>query len=388
VASVVAAAPAAPAAPVAPAALVAPAVDSPAAPVAVAAIAPHDAPPSYLAHYGLCDAPFALSTDPKFFYHSTPHDRVAQRLLTAIRNREGLFVLTGDIGTGKTTLCRAVIEQLDRRTLTSFVSDPFVSAEELLKTILADFGVMSREELARGPFATRHDLSTALQSFIESLAPLQASAVVIIDEAQNLPSDVLEQVRILSDTGSESGLLQMVLVGQPGLIALLRRREHRSIDQRVSVRCELEALPDDEIGEYVGHRLAVASTATSVPARAAHPQFTGDAIDLIAHLSLGLPRVVNLLCDRALARAADASARSIGVDLIEIAAEDLDIGEAPSAVRGALRLAAAVIAFVLLALLGAASAAWVFHEAAGRSLTIWKAVPAAPQQPVAQPPRN
>src|SRR5262249_56812786 len=132
----------------------------------------------YEPFYGLHEKPFALSTDPRFFYHSTPHDAVSQRLLTAIRDREGLVVLTGDIGASKTTLCRTVFEQLDRRTLTSLVDDPFISGEELLKTVLADFGVMSRDELAHGPFATRHGLSTTLQAFVESLAPLQAGAVV------------------------------------------------------------------------------------------------------------------------------------------------------------------------------------------------------------------
>src|SRR5262245_47924604 len=137
---------------------------------------------------------FALSSDPRFFYHSTPHDETSQQLLTAIRRHEGLVVLTGPFGAGKTTLCRTVVEQLDRRTLTSLITDPFVSGEELLKQILEDFGVMSRDELAHGPLATRHELSTTLQAFVESLAPLDASAVIIVDEAQNLPPDVFDQV--------------------------------------------------------------------------------------------------------------------------------------------------------------------------------------------------
>ena len=163
---------------------------------------------TYEDFYGFQEKPFSLSTDPRFFFHSTPHDAVSQQLLTSVRKRVGLVVVTGEIGSGKTTLCRTLIEQLDRRTLTSFVTDPFVSGDDLLKTILVDFGVASRDELARGN-ATCHELSTTLLSFVESLAPLQASAVVMIDGAQNLTADVLEQVRILSEAGEASTLLQV-----------------------------------------------------------------------------------------------------------------------------------------------------------------------------------
>src|SRR5262249_8579031 len=157
-----------------------------------------------------------------------------------------------------------VFEQLDRRTLTSLVDDPFISGEELLKTVLADFGVMSRDELAHGPFATRHELSTTLQAFVESLAPLQASAVVIIDEPQNLPHDVIEQVGILSESAEASSRLQVVLVGQASLTALLRRSEYKRLQQRVTVRAALGPLPPEEIGQYVVHRLGVAGDAPQV----------------------------------------------------------------------------------------------------------------------------
>src|SRR5262249_30066297 len=140
---------------------------------------------------------------------------------------------------------------------TSLVTDPFVTGEDLLKTILVDFGVASRQELARGD-ATRHELSTTLLSFVESLAPLQASAIVIIDEAQNLPPDVLEQVRILAEAAAASSLLQVVLVGQPGLNTLLRRRAFKTLQQRVTVRCTLLPLPPDEVDGYIMHRLGVA----------------------------------------------------------------------------------------------------------------------------------
>jgi type II secretory pathway predicted ATPase ExeA len=315
---------------------------------------------AYEIFYGFDEKPFALSSDPRFFYHSTPHDVVSQQLLTATRKREGLVVLTGDIGTGKTTLCRTVIEQLDRRTLTSFVSDPFVTGEDLLKTILADFGVASRAELSRGS-ATRHELSTTLISFVESLASLQASAIVIIDEAQNLPPDVIEQVRILTEAGEASALLQVVLVGQPELNTLLRRREHKALQQRVTVRCTLLPLPANEIDGYVMHRLAVAGSGPRV-------EFDLPALERIFRLSMGVPRLVNLLCERALTRGCEASASVIDASLIEAAAEDLDLGEPRSIARHIASGVAKVVALALCTLAGAGLAAWVFHDAFTRAL--------------------
>jgi general secretion pathway protein A len=320
--------------------------------------------PTYETFYGLREAPFGLSPDPRFLYHSAPLDRVAQQLLTAIRGHEGLVVLTGDVGTGKTTLCRAIVEQLDRRTLTSLITDPSVSGEDLLKNVLADFGVLSRDELASGVLATRHDLSATLQSFIESLGPLQARAVIIIDEAQNLPSDVLEEVRVLSDPGNGARLLQLVLVGQPGLTPLLRRSEYKAIDQRVTLRCSLEPLPADEIAGYVIHRLGVAGSSAGV-------EFDGAAMTRIFALSRGLPRVVNLICDRALARGFEASAGTIDVHLVDAAADDLDLGLPESRLRavGASLLAAVGLLFCLLT--GAGAAAWLFRDEVSRTIAHW-----------------
>jgi type II secretory pathway predicted ATPase ExeA len=319
--------------------------------------------PTYETFYGLHEKPFSLSTDPKFLYHSTPHDRVAQELLTAIRRRETLAVLTGDIGAGKTTLCRAIVDQLDRRTLTSFVGDPFLSGEDLLKTVLVDFGVMSRDELAHGPLATRHELSATLLSFVESLAPLQASAVLVVDEAQSLPRDVLDQVRVLTEAGRDGQrLLSVILVGQPALTTLLRRTEHRDINQRVAVRCQLDPLPADEIAGYVSHRLHVAGTRPRV-------ELDESALDRLFELSRGVPRVVNLLCDRALARGHETSAGVIGREIIDEAADDLDLGAPPSTARVLVARVGFAIFLLLFVLLGAAGAAWLFRDALARMLT-------------------
>src|SRR5262249_33948836 len=166
------------------------------------------------------EKPFSLSTDPRFFYHSAPHDAACQQLLTAIRDRSGLVVLTGDLGTGKTTLCRVVVEQLDRRTLTSFIGDRCPSGEALLRRVLADVGV-GGEEGARGFAGTSRDLIVTVRSFVESLASLEARAVVIVDETQQQTPEVLEQLRTLCEAADASSHLQVILVGQPTLTGVL-----------------------------------------------------------------------------------------------------------------------------------------------------------------------
>src|SRR5579872_2166392 len=143
----------------------------------------------YESYYGLAEKPFSLTPDPKFLYRSESHANAFDLLQYAVRRREGFAVITGDIGTGKTTLCRALLEQVDRTTFTALVLNPFLTEEDLLKRILQDFGVVSREEMKASRLAgvSKQDLIDALYDFLLSLIPLEASAVLIIDEAQNLP---------------------------------------------------------------------------------------------------------------------------------------------------------------------------------------------------------
>ena len=219
----------------------------------------------YEPFYGLREKPFSLSADPRFLFRSPAHGPAFDEILAGIHRREGLIVLTGEIGTGKTTLCRSVLQHLDRRTFAAFVADPFVSREDLLKTLLVDFGVISIGDLTRGRFngASRSDLSYPLYEFLDSLVPLQAFAVLVIDEAQNLSLPLLEEIRILSELECREKLLQVVLVGQPELRSSLRLPEMRQVDQRVSVRCELTALDAADVAGYVGHRLNVAGCGES-----------------------------------------------------------------------------------------------------------------------------
>ena len=331
---------------------------------------------TYETFYGLSEKPFTLSSDPKFLYHSNAHDRVAQELLSAIRRRDAGVIITGETGVGKTTLCRAVMDQLDRRTLTSFVSDPFVSIEDLVKTVLVDFGVISYADLASGRLAhaSLHDLTAALKEFLQSLAALEAFAVVLIDEAHKLPADAIEQVRVLSDMGATQGLMQVVLVGQPKLLQVLNRASVRPLAERASVRETLEPLADDEIPGYILHRLAVAGT----PARI---EFADASFDRLYELSAGVPRVINLLCDRVLTLGYHASASVIDVTIVDRAAQELDIEAPETGAARAIRIALNVAVLVALMFVGVAAAAFVFRDRLTQSIVKWEAIPPPPRPP-------
>src|SRR4051812_22467757 len=184
----------------------------------------------YEDYYGFTEKPFSLTPDPRYLFKSESHANALELLHYAVRRREGFVVMTGDIGTGKTTLCRVLLEQIDRNTFTALVLNPFLSEEDLLKAILQDFGVVSRDEVKRGRLAgtTKQELIDTLYDFLLGLLPLRTSAVLIIDEAQNPPIPVLEQIRILSNLETDKEkLLQVVLVGQPTLRTVLKAPEMR-----------------------------------------------------------------------------------------------------------------------------------------------------------------
>jgi general secretion pathway protein A len=266
----------------------------------------------YEEFYGFVQSPFTLAPDPRFLYLSESHDEAIRLLLQAIRRKEGFLVLAGDIGTGKTTLCRALIEQLDQTTFTSLVLNPFVSIEELLKEILLDFGVVSPEGMKslRIANATKHQLISTLHEFLLSLPPIGGIAVLIIDEAQHLTPEVMEQIRVISNLETnEAKLLQIVLVGQLNLLTAIGAADMRQLDQRISLRAMLKPLTRAEMEAYIGHRLGIARGSSSV-------SFDLPALDIVHAYSGGVPRVINLLCDRALMLGAEAGSGVIGADFV------------------------------------------------------------------------
>jgi type II secretory pathway predicted ATPase ExeA len=323
----------------------------------------------YETYYGFAEKPFSLTPDPKYLYRSQSHGDAFDLLQYAISRREGFVVVTGDIGTGKTTLCRALLERIDRATFTALVLNPFVSEEELLKRILQDFGVISRADAKAGRLAaiTKQELIDTLYDFLLGLIPLKANAVLIIDEAQNLPLGILEQIRILSNLETDKDkLLQIILVGQLELQGLLRSPQLRQLDQRVSIRYELQPLDRDAAGAYVSHRVAIAGGSSSVT-------FTAPALDRVHQLSGGIPRLINLLCDRALLAGFSLRTNRILPEMVDHAAESLDlrrlarprsatVSMLTSLRRGRASLRGAAVVALASSVLGAGMAAAVYER--------------------------
>ena len=268
--------------------------------------------------FGFRRKPFALSPDPKFLYRSRTHGAALTTLIDAIRHLDGLLVLTGAIGIGKTTLCRAILEQLNRNTVSAVLLDPLASREDLLKTLLMEFGVISISDLKKRRFqsTSRTELNFLLREFLESLTRSASAAIVVIDEAHNLTPALWEEIRILSDLHSDHRPLHLLLVGQPTLSNRLKQPDTTGIDQRISVRCQLEPLSRDEVDGFVNHRLAIAQ-----PRRTC--EFSVAALDLVFQRSRGVPRIISLLCDRALHEAATCRSAKIDHEIIDAASTRL-----------------------------------------------------------------
>ncbi|HPU98984.1 MAG TPA: AAA family ATPase, partial [Candidatus Hydrogenedentes bacterium] len=242
----------------------------------------------YEAFYGLKEKPFNLTPDPKFLYLSEKHREAFAHLLFGIKNRNGFIMITGEIGTGKTTICRNLLNQLDRDTEIAIIFNPFLSPEELLKKINTEFGIDSRADNLLG-------LTEELNLHLLSASARGKNCVLVIDEAQNLDTKVLEQIRLLSNLETDSTkLLQIVLIGQPELAEKLAAYELRQLNQRITARYHLKPLDQKETLQYIAYRLHVAG------GKRASVHFDRKAIREVYRRSGGTPRVINALCDRAL----------------------------------------------------------------------------------------
>jgi general secretion pathway protein A len=300
----------------------------------------------YEEFYGLSESPFSLTPDPKFFYHGASHIRAFELLRYGIHRGEGFIVVYGDIGAGKTTLCRAVMENLQDNVYTALLLNPFLSEIELLRAILRDFGVISQESSPRIRTASKDDLIASLNTFLISIMELDGRGLVLIDEAQNIPIGTLEQIRILSNLETNKRkLLQIVLVGQSELKDILARPELRQLAQRVSLRCELAPLSVEETANYISHRIKMASNG---PPRVA---FTSGAVKMIYNYSNGTPRLNKLIADRCLTAGLILQAREISVRIVKEAVTDLELPKArrwTAPVRAAIVLVAVALFITLL----------------------------------------
>jgi general secretion pathway protein A len=241
----------------------------------------------YQEFYGLKEKPFVLTPDPQFLYLGEGHQTALESLIYGIHQREGFMVIVGDIGTGKTTICRALLEKLDGNVNTALIFNSFLTEEELLESILQDFGFPSKGR-------SRKERIDALNKLLIYHLSRGKNAVLIIDEAQNLSIPVLEQIRMLSNLETEKEkMLQIILVGQTELEHKLNSPELRQLNQRIAIRHHLSPLNRTEIKSYIYKRLQTAGDQRNVT-------FSGSALEEIYKFSKGTPRLINLLCDRAL----------------------------------------------------------------------------------------
>jgi len=241
----------------------------------------------YFEFYGLKESPFNITPDPRFLFYTARHREAFDHLSYGIATRKGFIELTGEVGSGKTTLCRAVLSNLNESVRTALILNPCLSEDQLLRAILMDFGLEVKG-------TDRLDYFEQLNTFLLEQARLGHNVVLIIDEAQNLSPGVLEQVRLLSNLETDQHkLMQIVLSGQPELQERLSRPDLRQLRQRILVRCRLEPLTEQEIGEYIAHRLHVAGANS-------HVRFHPRAIRLIRKHTKGIPRLVNAISDNCL----------------------------------------------------------------------------------------
>ncbi len=242
----------------------------------------------YKDYYGLKEEPFSIAPDPQFLYMSERHREALSHLVYGMKVDGGFVLLTGEVGTGKTTICRCLLEQIPENSEIAFVFNPKLTATELLETICDELRITI-------PFGTGSNKAfiDALNAFLLETHSQGRKTVLIIDEAQNLQIEVLEQVRLLTNLETnKQKLLQVIILGQPELKHQLERPELRQLSQRITARYHLEPLSKDDIQAYVRHRLAIAGVE--------RPLFPPATINKLYELSGGVPRLINLLCDRAL----------------------------------------------------------------------------------------
>lgn len=287
-------------------------------------------------------------------YHSSSFDRASQELIDGITRREGVLILVGQSGTGKTTLCRAVIGQLGRRTVTAFIARPAVSFDDLMRQALVEFGVASEDRYSTvAPTPAGPALTRAIGDFAASLAPLRASAVLIVDEAEKLTAEVLEPLLKCGDASSDERRVQIVLVGRPELSSTIERLPE--VQKRIAHRIHLEPLESYETAAYVAQRISGDSDQPRV-------EFDAGALTTIHARTGGVPRLIDLLSDRALARGYESSAAAIDEAVVADAAAELALDVSVSRGRRILQVVLNVLAFLGLVLAGAAAAAWILRE--------------------------
>ena len=241
----------------------------------------------YKAFYGFKENAFNITSDPAFYFESACHKEAYAHLLYGIKHRKGILCMTGEVGTGKTILCRILLNKIDKEIKTAFILNPSFSQIQLLQLITKDLGIICRK-------TSKLDLITSLNQFLIDETSQGHNVAVIIDEAQNLNTLQLEQIRLLSNLETEKEkLLQIILVGQPELLDKLKKPALRQVNSRIGVRYHIQPLEKPEIKDYIDHRIQIAGGPKELT-------FTQEAIESIFAFSNGTPRLINILSEHAL----------------------------------------------------------------------------------------
>lgn len=265
----------------------------------------------YLKFYGLKEKPFSVTADPNFLYLSRKHREAISHMQYGIGERMGFLEITGDIGTGKTTICKGLLNTLDEHTKTAFILNSNLSEIQILQAIVEDFGIKLKNR-------NKLTMLNELNKFLLEQLRQGNNAVLIIDEAQNLKLSLLEQIRLLSNLETEKEkLLQIILVGQPELREKLASKELEQLRQRIAIRYHILPLDRDEVEGYISHRLDVAGANNN-------NFFNGDAMDEVFKFSRGVPRLINIICDKALLAGYIAEKKEIAIKTIKKCAKEIE----------------------------------------------------------------
>ena len=266
----------------------------------------------YREYFGLKENPFSIAPDPHYFYMSEGHREALAHLLYGLKIDSGFIMLTGEIGAGKTLLCRCLFAEIPEDTDTAFILNPKVTAEELLANICDEFDIAYPENNQSNSVFV-----TAIYRFLMETLKRNRRALLILEEAQNLSPEVLEQIRLLTNMEtSRRKLLQIIMVGQPELIDVVNKSELRQLAQRITARYHLGPLSAKEVGEYVGHRLRVAGWTRG-------RLFPEDTLKVLYRLTGGIPRLINVICDRALIGAFSQNRDAVDKKILKTAAGEV-----------------------------------------------------------------
>jgi general secretion pathway protein A len=264
----------------------------------------------YLKFYNLTEKPFSVTADPNFLYLSKKHKEAISHMQYGIQERMGFLEITGEIGAGKTTVCKALLNRLDRRTKTAFILNGNMSEIQLLQAITEDFGIQVKTK-------NKITMLNELNKFLLDQLSHRNNVVLIIDEAQNLKPALLEQVRLLSNMETEKEkLLQIVLVGQPELKEKLASKELKQLRQRIAIRYHICPLSKHEAEGYISHRLNVAGSKDNL--------FHKDTLEEIFKFSGGIPRLINILCDKSLLAGYAADKKTIDSAIVKKCSKEIE----------------------------------------------------------------